>query len=1480
MPDNTEIERTIYKLEIDSSGYIPALDKLSASTSKLTAEQEKANKALKESEELLKNNTAIVEKNKKNLDDISASLNRKFGDDVRANTILKKSQEEQIRLTNLVADNRKAYEAATKAATDFANVSARAANLQPIPGQGKIPTGPPPGINAGITSQIAGVLNVAEFTEQLQIIAQTKAEFDDLAVSITLAEERMKQLNAEDEEFKNLAPIVAKGKEALKQYETATKGAGEAQGSLRSQLRQGREDLVKLEQAGLGATKQYFELEKRVAKLTDEFGDQQARIKILASDTKLLDFGKGAITAATSAFQGFTAISILAGDESEELQKKTMQLFAAMQLLQSLEQLSNLTRREGVIAVHLQSASQAVYTAVVGASTGALKVFRLALLGTGIGAAIVLIGFLVSKWNDYKEAVKKAGENQKLLNDVVAEGNKESGKQIADLKILTKAVQDANIPMKERLEAVKQLQKEFPDYFGNLSKEAILTGDITAATKLATEAIIAAGRARAAKGKIDALENQQLDLDFEKEKLLIESGKKLIDIRKQGTVTQDVGLGVNVKVSAAQREAAEKESLRIKLADIKDKKDALARQEEFLTNFVGLGTIAKTIEDPDKEGKAKADKKVHEIQNEFERKKAELDAKLAELNRKEADNESKIRIEFAARLAKEQLEIEKLLKAKKLTAPQAKILEAENVEINKLERDKTIADNNKKIIDARQKLNDDLISLQNKNIQDQLNLIQDEFTRRAQLIEFNEQKELEDAKLNTTKRIAALELDRLLIGEKAYQDARALLIAAGELNALNIIQRFAGQRQDLSADMFQSLLKAYDDAISNANLILDEDQARQLKAAKDNLLSQKITYKEFQDEIKRIKDTHDRDMREGDLVVMKDQLKALDDKIAATKDKTTKGYAELLKQQKEFRSKIAKAESEIATDTTDPAVTKQITKVAEYAEAVGRVADSVIQFWQAANQAESQALDRSIALQEKRVDAAQRIAERGNAQYLKAEEDRLTELNIKRENAARKQLGIDAALQASQVLVGITGAISKIASAPFGAETIAQIAIIIGALATGYGLVKSLQGNQPKLREGTTDLKRRGEPAGVDTIPAWLNEHEAVIPAEKNKKYKKSVEAIYHGKVPAEVLNTFVENYVKNKKENKETSTVNKEKKGLVSTVHNIFNETSNKKITFGQVKDFIENKRVDSHTSSTVIENIFKQVTEKLDKKKVEQNIYSEVIDKVFSENKKLVEQKNLSAIVKKVLNETVDKNISIARVNSLVNEIRDKKTSSVIDTLVKLVQEKSITQDFKKSLVSDSVTLDDIHKYSEIINIKRKENIYKEFVQNVSKVPAKVLNSFIENYTPKFFKGTMDLQGKAGIDQIPIWATRHEAIIPAEKNNLYKPVINAVFHGTIPPEQLNSFVNNYKTLNHTIKSVPIPNYERIKEAAETHTSYDGRMRVLLSEHSALLRESNELQRAILQKKGVHAELNVDKNGVGMMVTEYMEQMRINKRV
>ena len=227
-----EIQRLIYKLEIDDSGYIRGVDNLSSSTQKFSQIQDATNKRLQEQKLALKAATDEVIRQQRELDNANKGSNT--GVINQRQTALKAAQAEQAKLTDLVKQTEIEYQKATKLATDFATSSAKV-------GQGRIPLPP-------VTPQQIPQLIPSGGTGLGEAVGASAAEFEQLRGAIAAAELALSQMNQESEEFKALAPAVEAGKKALADYDAAAQSAGESTVSLRTQIRQGREELVKLEQ--------------------------------------------------------------------------------------------------------------------------------------------------------------------------------------------------------------------------------------------------------------------------------------------------------------------------------------------------------------------------------------------------------------------------------------------------------------------------------------------------------------------------------------------------------------------------------------------------------------------------------------------------------------------------------------------------------------------------------------------------------------------------------------------------------------------------------------------------------------------------------------------------------------------------------------------------------------------------------------------------------------------------------------------------------------------------------------------------------------------------------------------------------------------------------------------------------------------------------------------------------------------------------
>lgn len=84
------------------------------------------------------------------------------------------------------------------------------------------------------------------------------------------------------------------------------------------------------------------------------------------------------------------------------------------------------------------------------------------------------------------------------LSKAMKDGAKQSAAERVELDILYKATQDHTRLLKERNDAADELQRKYPQYFGNLSNEAILAGNAATAYKFLTDNILKAAQARSA----------------------------------------------------------------------------------------------------------------------------------------------------------------------------------------------------------------------------------------------------------------------------------------------------------------------------------------------------------------------------------------------------------------------------------------------------------------------------------------------------------------------------------------------------------------------------------------------------------------------------------------------------------------------------------------------------------------------------------------------------------------------------------------------------------------------------------------------------------------------------------------------------------------------------------------------------------------------------------------------------------------------
>lgn len=151
---------------------------------------------------------------------------------------------------------------------------------------------------------------------------------------------------------------------------------------------------------------------REAGELKDRLSDLKTAIRTTGQDGRSLQASLqlgGGIVAGFGAVQGVMA---LVGNESEDLQKTLVKLQAVQATLASVEEIRSVLEKESAlritavtIAEKARAAATVISTFVTNAASTSLKVFRGALIATGLGAFIVLIGSVIAYWDDLTQAI-------------------------------------------------------------------------------------------------------------------------------------------------------------------------------------------------------------------------------------------------------------------------------------------------------------------------------------------------------------------------------------------------------------------------------------------------------------------------------------------------------------------------------------------------------------------------------------------------------------------------------------------------------------------------------------------------------------------------------------------------------------------------------------------------------------------------------------------------------------------------------------------------------------------------------------------------------------------------------------------------------------------------------------------------------------------------------------------------------------------
>lgn len=784
--------------------------------------------------------------------------------------------------------------------------------------------------------------------------------------------------------------------------------------SLTQELRMNEKALQTLRGAGLQESEAFKTLQTQTNHTRKEFNDFNKEQKILASDVPALT----GLTVAAKGLAGAYAVgagaAALFGDEEGKIEKEVQKLVAIMTVLQGLQEAHELLEQKDAVATAVNTAAQKAYAIVVGESSGALKIFRIALAATGIGLAIIGIAYLVQNWDKLKESITGVSKEQATLNEINHKAVDSFADEITKLDVLVASLKDEKISRENKMNLLEELHNNYPKYFDDIKTEADLNEKLDKAYRKAADGLLAKARVQAAEGIL--AENQkkllieQLDVQeslnkaesyhfstkAEKDNYLKSivhgSSERVKEIEAQNKIVIDAILKGNEAIDAAGGTLGE------------DKKDKNKKAEDYGKDLAKIqDDIRKAAFDALMARKADELSAITDIVNNEKKSFNErLDATQAYYAKKKEISDLQLAFEIInlkAATEEEKRQVKEKLNSKDIAPAQRKQLQEELILIDKkaaAEKVAIEAKTNSEIIAINADSEKQITDLVTKNLDDRQKKRLDDYNKRRALAQ--DTFEIADSGINTQKAVDLTALNKQYSAGKISKEdyEKALTDTETKYNSLS-----------------------YDNQIAYYSELLDTFQFTEKEKA--GLIEKLADFEQ-----KKSKDTAD-------------QKKKDDDEVLAKKKRNI-----------ELEKQLAKEAYDAIIAIVDGQYTKQINALQDKQDANTAVYDQEVQHIQDSTLAEEEKSNKLKVLQAEK----------------QAQDD---QFNIKKKLVQEQQARFDKAAGIATIAISTAAAIIKqLAATPFpaGALTVALVAAVGAAQ-----LAKAIATPIPKYEKGTDYAK-------------------------------------------------------------------------------------------------------------------------------------------------------------------------------------------------------------------------------------------------------------------------------------------------------------------------------------------------------------------------------------------------------------------------
>tara|TARA_R110002012_G_scaffold1372_2_gene5639 strand:+ start:7011 stop:9665 length:2655 start_codon:yes stop_codon:yes gene_type:complete len=193
---------------------------------------------------------------------------------------------------------------------------------------------------------------------------------------------------------------------------------------------------------------------QQASQLRDTLTDLDNRVKLLSSDYVHLETSMQAISTGASIFQGVASMTALVGSENEDLMKVMVKLQAVMGVTNSINAVANALNKDSLLGIRARiiitkllnwvkgteakttkgvvsaNTQDAVSTNVLTASkktlgraslftANSMKILKLAIISTGVGALVVAIGMLIEKLMGAQDETEELADDTDRLAEAL-----------------------------------------------------------------------------------------------------------------------------------------------------------------------------------------------------------------------------------------------------------------------------------------------------------------------------------------------------------------------------------------------------------------------------------------------------------------------------------------------------------------------------------------------------------------------------------------------------------------------------------------------------------------------------------------------------------------------------------------------------------------------------------------------------------------------------------------------------------------------------------------------------------------------------------------------------------------------------------------------------------------------------------------------------------------------------------------------------